>query len=118
MDEKDDQGDVRDNGVEEGPVTSLSYHDEHGKIVVRPKEYKTIAVDHADVVVLRRFPGITVEHVDWLIDEFNKRGMRDVIVCVVDKKSDLTKLDERQMSRYGWYRSKQEGTTDVEPDKE
>ena len=104
VDEKDNTGDIQDEVVV--PVTNVSYHDEHGKIVVRPKDYKTLRVDHGNVLVLKRFDGLTTDHVDWLINELDKRGMRDILVCVVDRKSDITKLDEEQMSKYGWFRSK------------
>ena len=118
VDERDDTRDIPEESVEKVPVTNVSYHDERGKIVVRPKDYKTLTVNHADVVVMKRFDGITTDHVDWLVAEFDKRGMRDILVCVVDKKSDISNLNEEQMNNYGWFRSKQAVSRDVETDKE
>lgn len=86
-------------------IDSLDYEDESGSIKISKKDLKKLNIKNGDVVIVRRFQGLTTYAIDWLANELGERGFGNCIVVVVDRLSDVKSLDERIMAKYGWVRS-------------
>ena len=102
-----EQNDAR-HSSEERVVTSLdegfTYEDEHGSVTIHKRDMKKLGIENGDVMVVKRFKGLTVQTIEWLADELDKKGFGECIVVVVDKMSDVKSLDEATMNNYGWFR--------------
>lgn len=80
------------------------YEDEHGSITIHEKDLSKLDIKNGDVVVVKRFKGLSADVLEWFAEELGKRGLYDCIVVAIDKTSDVKSLDEKVMNNYGWYR--------------
>lgn len=80
------------------------YEDEHGSITIHEKNLRKLDIKNGDVIVVKRFPGLTANVIEWIATELGERGLADCIVVAVDKMSDIKSIDEKVMNTYGWYR--------------
>ncbi len=83
---------------------SVTFEDEDGKIVITRKNVKHLMVKNGDVFVLRKFDGLTTDLVDQVVESIGRVGLKDSIVVVVPKLSDMKTLSEEQMNAHGWFR--------------
>ena len=83
---------------------SVTFEDEDGKIVITRKDVKYLMVKNGDVFVLRKFDGLTTDLVDQVVESIGRVGLKDSIVVVVPRLSDLKVLREEQMNSHGWFR--------------
>lgn len=83
---------------------SVTFEDEDGKIVITRKDVKHLMVKNGDVFVLRKFDGLTTDLVDQVVESIGRVGLKDSIVVVVPKLSDMKTLSEEQMNAHGWFR--------------
>ena len=83
---------------------SVTFEDEDGKIVVTRKDVKHMMVKNGDVFVLRQFAGLTTDMVDQVVESIGRVGLKDSIVVVVPRISDMKTLSEEQMNAHGWFR--------------
>ncbi len=90
-------------------IEDMVYEDEYGSITIRQKDMKRVGIRNGDVMVLKRFPGLTTDHVSWLAEALGEAGYPDTIVIVVDKLSDVKSLNKEQMKNHGWVRESKSG---------
>lgn len=90
-------------------IEDMVYEDEYGSVTIRQKDMKRLGIRNGDVMVLKRFPGLSTDHVEWLAKELGENGYPDTIVIVVDALSDVKSLNEVQMNNYGWFRESKSG---------
>lgn len=83
---------------------SITFEDEDGKIIITRKDVKHMMVKNGDVFVLRKFDGLTTDLVDQVVESVGRVGLKDSIVVVVSKLSDMKTLSEEQMNAHGWFR--------------
>ncbi|MHA2046500.1 MAG: hypothetical protein ACW99G_17065 [Candidatus Thorarchaeota archaeon] len=105
--ERLEQAAVKIKGEEWEKVTDLHYEDEEGSVTVRKRDMKKLNIQDGDVVVVKRFDGLTAQAIDWLAEQFGEKGFGNCIVVVVDKMSDIKSLDENVMKHYGWIRNEE-----------
>lgn len=86
-------------------LDALHHEDEEGSITVRKKDLKKLDIKDGDVIVVKRFPGLTARLLDWMADELGNRGFGNCIIVAVDRMSDLKSLDENVMRNYGWVKA-------------
>ena len=104
MAEQNDAGDSSEERVVNPLEEGFTYEDEHGSITIHRRDMKKLGIENGDVVVVKRFKGISERTIEWLAAELDKKGFGECIVCVVDKMSDVKALDEATMNNYGWFR--------------
>lgn len=104
MAEQNDAGNSSEERVVEPLKEGFKYEDEHGSITIHRRDMKKLNISNGDVVVIKRFDGLTVQTIEWIADELDKKGYGECIVTVVDKLSDVKSLDESTMNKYGWFR--------------
>jgi len=102
--EQNDAGDSGEERVVAPLKEGFTYEDEHGSITIHKRDMKKLDIKNGDVMVVKRFKGLTAQAIEWLADELDKKGFGECIVCVVDKMSDIKALDEATMNNYGWFR--------------
>jgi hypothetical protein len=100
MMKEEEVGKLRLNKIEK----NVTFEDEHGKIVIKRKDVKHLMVKNGDVFVLKQFEGLTTDLVDQIVESISSIGLKDSVVVVVPRLSDLRTLGEEQMNAYGWFR--------------
>ena len=86
---------------------SVTFEDEDGKVVITRKDVKHLLAKNGDVFVLRQFDGLTNDLVDQVVESIINVGLKDSIVILVPKLSDLKVLSEEKMNAHGWFRQQE-----------
>lgn len=104
MAEQNDAGNSSEERVVNPLEEGFTYEDEHGSITIHKRDMKKLGIKNGDVMVVKRFKGLSEQTIEWLANELDKKGFSECIVVVVDRMSDVKALDEATMNNYGWFR--------------
>jgi hypothetical protein len=102
--EEINERDSKDEPVVNPLEGGFHYEDEHGSITIHEKSLRKLEIKNGDVIIIKRFDGLSVDLIEWIANELGDRGLGDCIVVVADRLSDFKVVDEKVMNNYGWYR--------------